>query len=277
MLREFLQRIRVPQVWPNTDKNIFQTMSAHRRSLLLVEEALVGPRLLKDLATVDSQSDANLLRTVVNAIEPEKLPDVLEALSLEVGAGRELTWRRSVCITDLIDACIEDCREEAKQVVEEILEEVIGGVVERQVEVAAVTSYTHFYHPLANSEDITRMTDVLHSTKSSLTDGAERLQEAYRIILVQAGRQIAVSYRNILLRQTAKLQGLGEESNAVAAETVGELLDVTRRVAELTVEFLKAATRDVVDSNVERVKHILATEMRQQPQHEQPSLNSTDL
>ena len=274
MLREFLQRIRVPQVWPNTDKNIFQTMSAHRRSLLLVEEALVGPRLLKDLATVDSQSDANLLRTVVNAIEPEKLPDVLEALSLEVGAGRELTWRRSVCITDLIDACIEDCREEAKQVVEEILEEVIGGVVERQVEVAAVTSYTHFYHPLANSEDITRMTDVLHSTKSSLTDGAERLQEAYRIILVQAGRQIAVSYRNILLRQTAKLQGLGEESNDVAAETVGELLDVTRRVAELTVEFLKAATRDVVDSNVERVKHILATEMRQ---HEQPALNSTDL
>ena len=274
MLREFLQRIRVPQVWPNTDQNIFQTMSAHRRSLLLVEEALVGPRLLKDLATVDSQSDANLLRTVVNAIEPEKLPDVLEALSLEVGAGRELTWRRSVCITDLIDACIEDCREEAKQVVEEILEEVIGGVVERQVEVAAVTSYTHFYHPLANSEDITRMTDVLHSTKSSLTDGAERLQEAYRIILVQAGRQIAVSYRNILLRQTAKLQGLGEESNDVAAETVGELLDVTRRVAELTVEFLKAATRDVVDSNVERVKHILATEMRQ---HEQPALNSTDL
>ena len=249
-------------------------MSAHRRSLLLVEEALVGPRLLKDLATVDSQSDANLLRTVVNAIEPEKLPDVLEALSLEVGAGRELTWRRSVCITDLIDACIEDCREEAKQVVEEILEEVIGGVVERQVEVAAVTSYTHFYHPLANSEDITRMTDVLHSTRSSLTDGAERLQEAYRIILVQAGRQIAVSYRNILLRQTAKLQGLGEESNAVAAETVGELLDVTRRVAELTVEFLKAATGDVVDSNVERVKHILATEMRQ---HEQPALNSTDL
>ena len=248
-------------------------MSAHRRSLLLVEEALVGPRLLKDLATVDSRSDANLLRTVVNAIEPDKLPDVLEALSLEIGAGRELTWRRSVCITDLIDACIEDCREEGKQVVDEILEELIENVVERQVEVAAVTSYTHFYHPLANSEDITRMTNVLHTTKSSLTDGAERLQEAYRIILVQAGRQIAVSYRNILLRQTARLQ-LGED---VAEETVGELLDVTRRVAELTVEFLKAATRDVVDSKVESVKHILATEMREQPQHEQPALEETDL
>ena len=252
-------------------------MSAHRRSLFLVEEALVGPRLLNQLATAESQSDANLLRSVVNAIEPDKLPDVLEALSLEVGAGRELTWRRSICVTDLIDACIEDCREEAKQVVEEIIEEVIEEVVERQAEVAAVTSYTHFYHPLANSEDITRMTSVLHSTKSSLTDGAERLQEAYRIILVQAGRQIAVSYRNILLRQTAKLQGLGEESNDVAAETVGELLDVTRRVAELTVEFLKAATRDVVDSNVERVKHILATEMREQPQHEQPALEATNL
>lgn len=248
-------------------------MSAHRRSLLLVEEALVGPRLLKDLATADSRSDANLLRTVVNAIEPDKLPDVLEALSLEIGAGRELTWRRSVCITDLIDACIEDCREEGKQVVDEILEELIENVVERQVEVAAVTSYTHFYHPLANSEDITRMTNVLHTTKSSLTDGAERLQEAYRIILVQAGRQIAVSYRNILLRQTARLQ-LGED---VAEETVGELLDVTRRVAELTVEFLKAATRDVVDSKVESVKHILATEMREQPQHEQPALEETDL
>ena len=248
-------------------------MSAHRRSLLLVEEALVGPRLLKDLATADSRSDANLLRTVVNAIEPDKLPDVLEALSLEIGAGRELTWRRSVCITDLIDACIEDCREEGKQVVDEILEELIENVVERQVEVAAVTSYTHFYHPLANSEDITRMTNVLHTTKSSLTDGAERLQEAYRIILVQAGRQIAVSYRNILLRQTARLQ-LGED---VAEETVNELLDVTRRVAELTVEFLKAATRDVVDSKVESVKHILATEMREQPQHEQPALEETDL
>ena len=248
-------------------------MSAHRRSLLLVEEALVGPRLLKDLTSADSRSDANLLRTVVNAIEPDKLPDVLEALSLEIGAGRELTWRRSVCITDLIDACIEDCREEGKQVVDEILEELIENVVERQVEVAAVTSYTHFYHPLANSEDITRMTNVLHTTKSSLTDGAERLQEAYRIILVQAGRQIAVSYRNILLRQTAKLQ-LGED---VAEETVGELLDVTRRVAELTVEFLKAATRDVVDSNVESVKHILATEMREHPQHEQPALEETDL
>lgn len=60
-------------------------------------------------------------------------------------------WRRSVCITDLIDACIEDCREEAKQVVEEILEEVIAEVVERHVEVVAVTSYTHFYHPLATA------------------------------------------------------------------------------------------------------------------------------
>merc|ERR1712181_172202 len=146
------------------------------------------------------------------------------------------------------------------------IEEVIEEVVERQ---AAVTSYTHFYHPLANSEDITRMTSVLHSTNSSLTDGAERLQEAYRIILVQAGRQIAVSYRNILLRQTARLQ-LGEED--VGEETVGELLDVTRRVAELTVEFLKAATRDGVDSNVERVKHILATQMCQQHQPEQPGL-----
>merc|ERR1712192_30172 len=144
--------------------------------------------------------------------------------------------------------------------------EVIEEVVERQAE---VTSYTHFYHPLANSEDITRMTSVLQSTKSSLTDGAERLQEAYRIILVQAGRQIAVSYRNILLRQTARLQ-LGEED--VGEETVGELLDVTRRIAELTVEFLKAATRDVVDSNVERVKHILATQMCEQHQPEQPGL-----
>merc|ERR1719234_2180294 len=246
-------------------------MSAHRRSLYLVEEALVGPRLLNQLATADSQSDATLLRSVVNAIEPEKLPDVLEALSLEVGAGREITsWRRSICITDLIDACIEDCRtEEARQVVEEIIEEVIEEVVEKQ----AVTSYTHFYHPLANSEDITRMTSVLHSTKSSLTDGAERLQEAYRIILVQAGRQIAVSYRNILLRQTARLQ-LGEE--AVGEETVAELLDVTRRVAELTVEFLKAATRDVVDSNVENVKHILATQKCQQHQPEQPGLSSIE-
>ena len=98
--------------------HLFQILMAHRRSLLLVEEALVGPRLLNDLASANSQSDANLLRTVVNAIEPDKLPDVLEALSLEVGVGREVTWRRSVCITDLIDACIEDCREEAEQVVD---------------------------------------------------------------------------------------------------------------------------------------------------------------
>ena len=136
---------------------------AHRRSLLLVEEALVGPRLLNDLASANSQSDANLLRTVVNAIEPDKLPDVLEALSLEVGVGREVTWRRSVCITDLIDACIEDCREEAEQVVGEILDEVVDQVVERQGELSAVPSYTHFYPPLANTEDITLPRDVPHS------------------------------------------------------------------------------------------------------------------
>jgi len=241
---------------------------AHRRSLLLVEEALVGPRLLNDLASANSQSDANLLRTVVNAIEPDKLPDVLEALSLEVGVGREVTWRRSVCITDLIDACIEDCREEAEQVVGEILDEVLDQV--------AVATYTHFYHPVANTEDITRMTEVLHCTRSNLRDGAEKLQEAYRIILVQSGRQIATSYRNILLRQTTRLQA-GEDSDFVAQETVSELLDVTRRVVELTVEFLKAATRDVVESNVEKVKLILATKLHQQPEGQHPELDSTDL
>ena len=256
--------------------HLFQILMAHRRSLLLVEEALVGPRLLNDLASANSQSDANLLRTVVNAIEPDKLPDVLEALSLEVGVGREVTWRKSVCITDLIDACIEDCREEAEQVVGEILDEVLDQVVERQEELSAVTSYTHFYHPLANTEDITRMTEVLHCTRSNLRDGAEKLQEAYRIILVQSGRQIATSYRNILLRQTTRLQA-GEDSDFVAQETVSELLDVTRRVVELTVEFLKAATRDVVESNVEKVKLILATKLHQQPEGQHPELDSTDL
>ena len=235
-----------------------------RRSLLWVDESLLGPGLLDHLGRADSFSDENILRSVAATCQGP-LPGVIEALALEVrghggGAGEEaLVWRRSVCVTELAREFLEEGREEelleegkeVQKIVGDILEEMISRSVEES-ERNSVVRYSHFYHPLANSEDISRMTGTLEATRLGLQDGRTRLEEAYRIILVQAARQLVVSYRNILLHQTSRLED--GRQREVGEDTVAALMEVTREVAELTVEYLKAATRSVVDRSVEEVR-----------------------
>ena len=77
-----------------------------------------------------------------------------------------------------------------------------------------------------------------------------------KIILVQSAKQIVVSYRRILIEQAERL-GQGEDSKEVAMDTISRIMDVTERVAELAVIYLKNATRDVIDTSVNDVKIVL--------------------
>ena len=141
-----------------------------------------GPGLLDHLGRADSFSDENILRSVAATCQGP-LPGVIEALALKVrgyggGAGEEaVAWRRSVCFTELAKEFLEEGREgellgegreeelleereEVKKTVGDIMEEVIFRSVEKS-EKNSVVRYSHFYHPLANSEDISRMTGTL--------------------------------------------------------------------------------------------------------------------
>jgi len=239
-------------------------MAINRRSVVIVDECLFGPRLLDELSKVESFSDENILRSVARTCEGE-VPNAIEALSLEVGPHSldkfdfsNVTLRRSFCVTDIVNACLEmDDSIESVLIVKEILDDIIEIAVNKSVHCQAVTNYTHFYHPLAGREDIEKMSFSFNSTLSVLGDQTARLQEAYRIILVQAAKQIVVSYRRILMKHTLRLQMGDQESQLVAAETGEALLNVTRTVAELTVEYLKEATRSVVDSSVAEIRLVL--------------------
>lgn len=244
------------------EENPGPSIKSLHRSLVIVDEALFGQRLLEQLSQVENFSDENILRSVARTCEGD-IPNVIEALSLEVGPyssdlneTSNVTWRRSFCVTDLTKACLEDSRD-GVDIVEDVLDEVITCAVNKSVESNAVTTYTHFYHPLAGKEDVEKMTNCLDSTLTGLYDQRRKLEESYRVILVQAAKQIVVSYRRILLEQVARLRTGEEDAEMVAKETEDALLDVTMRVAELTVDFLKAATRSVVDSSMAEVKFIL--------------------
>ena len=88
-----------------------------------------------------------------------------------------MAWQRSVCYTELAKEFLEEEREgellgegreeelleereEVKKTAGDILEEVIFHLFEKS-EKNSVVRYSHFYHPLANSEDISRMTGTL--------------------------------------------------------------------------------------------------------------------
>ena len=141
-----------------------------------------GPRLLDHLGRADSFSDENILRSVAATCQGQ-LPGVIEALALKVrgysGAGRGgsrglaevCQFHRAgqgvprggegggVTGEGREEELLEE-REEVKKTVGDILEEVIFRSVEKS-EKNSVVRYSHFYHPLANSEDISRMTGTL--------------------------------------------------------------------------------------------------------------------
>ena len=240
-----------------------QGQGLHRKSLLLLGESLYGlegfgDQLLENLGQEESFSDENILRSVARTLEARGEPSRrIDALSLEVRQRAESgrvprTWRHSIAFTE--PGCGSGLGSEARLVTAALLEEVVTNAVQQAEDANKVQLY--FYHPLAGSEDVQLMTNALGRTRAALGDSSTRLQTAYKIILVQAARQVVLSYRRILLDQAARLAA-GEEETEVALETAARLLDVTNRVVELTVFYLKNATRDVVDTSVHDVKIIL--------------------
>jgi hypothetical protein len=263
--------------------NIDQLGSAHRRSVVILEDSLLGDDLLENLSKIQAYSDENILRSVAQTCAGRGRSDLhIEALSLEVtrssGSGRnnerdlQVTYRHSLCLPQEMDLSdlefVNDSsgrhneksltsdlsnQENSSQIASDILDEVISAVVDHSSDSRTVASY--FYHPLAGKKDIDAMTGVLSLTRNGLTDSAMRLKEAMRIILVQSARQLVVSYRRILQEQVLLLQEVSEEEAVlVTRETVRRLIEVTGRVTDLTLDYLKNATRHVVDSAHENIK-----------------------
>ena len=129
----------------------------------------------------------------------------------------------------------------------------VDELIDHAVEVSVSRGPMYFFHPLAGREDVRQMTDTFMEARASLTDHAVRLKAAMKIILVMSAKQIVVSYRRILMEQAERLEA-GEEADTVALETCQRCLEVTERVAEMAVIYLKRATQNVFDSSVHDVK-----------------------
>lgn len=232
-----------------------------RRSVVFVDDQIqeFGEDLLENLSKVDSFSDENILKSVARTLQDNGQNRRIDALSLEIGPANKtdpkselaVTYRHSVCITG--EGLFLDLEEDPHEVVHEILDDIIDHVV-KKAKSKALDVY--FYHPLAGKDDIVQMTETFSLTRTSLLDHTLRLKAAMRIILVEAAKQIVVSYRRILLEQADRL-AQGEDSTKVAMDTIAKIMDVTERVAELTVTYLKNATRDVIDTSVNDVKIVL--------------------
>lgn len=233
-----------------------------RRSVVFVDDQIqeFGEDLLENLSKVDSFSDENILKSVARTLQDNGQNRRIDALSLEIGPANKtdpkselaFTYRHSVCITG--EGLVLHLDEEnPHQVVHEILEEIIDNVL-KKAKSKALDVY--FYHPLAGKDDIAQMTEKFSLTRTSVVDHTLRLKAAMRIILVESAKQIVVSYRRILLEQAERL-AKGDNSSKVATDTIAKIMDVTERVAELAVTYLKNATRDVIDTSVNDVKIVL--------------------
>lgn len=233
-----------------------------RRSVVFLDDQIqeFGEDLIKNLSKVDSFSDENILKSVARTLQDNGQNRRIDALSLEIGSANKsdpkselaFTYRHSVCITG-DGHFLELDEDDPHEVVHEILEEIIDNVI-KKAKSKALDVY--FYHPLAGKDDIVQITEKFSLTRTSLVDHTLRLKAAMRIILVESAKQIVVSYRRILLEQAERL-AQGEDGSKVATDTIAKIMDITERVAELAVTYLKNATRDVIDTSVNDVKIVL--------------------
>ena len=254
----------------NLQDYLERALTVSRRSVFYLDENLqeLSAELFENLSELEELSDENIVQSVAKTLHArDGAARRIDALSLEVspkqeeeggqggGFERRVTFRQTVHISHAgnIVSRVED-------VAAEIL---VGGILDEVISAAVEASRTspgplYFHHPLAGREDVARMEDTFARTQGALTSQAARLKLAMKMILVSAAQQIVVSYRRILVEQAERLEA-GEEAEAVALETCQRCLEVTERVAELAVMYLKSATQSVFDSSVHDVKIILGT------------------
>ena len=251
----------------NLEDYLERALTVSRRSVFFIDDSLqeFSEELINNISKVDNYNDETLVRSVAETLHGRDGGSRrIDALSMEVtpkdqsqSSKNAVTFRHSIFISaegDIVNVDDPDANVKNIVIVKEIIDEVLDIAINISTNRGAMELY--FYHPLANKNDIEKMTDTFAQTRSSLTDQASRLKTAMKIILVMAAKQIVVSYRRILTEQAERLAS-GEDTDQVTMETYQRCLDVTERVAELAVIYLKAATRDVIDTSVNDVRIIL--------------------
>ena len=251
----------------NLEDYLERALTVSRRSVFFIDDSLqeFSEELINNISKVDNYNDETLVRSVAETLHGRDGGSRrIDALSMEVtpkdqsqSSKNAVTFRHSIFISaegDIVNVDDPDANVKNIVIVKEIIDEVLDIAINISTNRGAMELY--FYHPLANKDDIEKMTDTFAQTRSSLTDQASRLKTAMKIILVMAAKQIVVSYRRILTEQAERLAS-GEDTDQVTMETCQRCLDVTERVAELAVIYLKAATRDVIDTSVNDVRIIL--------------------
>ena len=251
----------------NLEDYLERALTVSRRSVFFIDDSLqeFSEELINNISKVDNYNDETLVRSVAETLHGRDGGSRrIDALSMEVtpkdqsqSSKNAVTFRHSIFISaegDIVNVDDPDANVKNIVIVKEIIDEVLDIAINISTNRGAMELY--FYHPLANKNDIEKMTDTFAQTRSSLTDQASRLKTAMKIILVMAAKQIVVSYRRILTEQAERLAS-GEDTDQVTMETCQRCLDVTERVAELAVIYLKAATRDVIDTSVNDVRIIL--------------------
>ena len=251
----------------NLEDYLERALTVSRRSVFFIDDSLqeFSEELINNISKVDNYNDETLVRSVAETLHGRDGGSRrIDALSMEVtpkdqsqSSKNAVTFRHSIFISaegDIVNVDDPDANVKNIVIVKEIIDEVLDIAIDISTNRGAMELY--FYHPLANKNDIEKMTDTFAQTRSSLTDQASRLKTAMKIILVMAAKQIVVSYRRILTEQAERLAS-GEDTDQVTMETCQRCLDVTERVAELAVIYLKAATRDVIDTSVNDVRIIL--------------------
>lgn len=107
-------------------------------------------------------------------------------------------------------------------------------------------------------EALPGVTRIVLESRLILRQASDKLSLAIKIILVQAARQLRLSYRRIVLEQQS-LAGEDGWTEDLAAVTGTRLMDVTDRTVRMAVEFIKNASRDVVESAVDSIQESAAT------------------
>ena len=250
----------------NVEDYLERTLHLQRRSVFLLDTELeeFGEDLITNLSKAEKFSDESLLQSVAETLKSKDGNNSrrIDALSVEITPAARTSrseqnlafrFRHSICITGDGQVITVDDTLEPLDIVCDILDDIIDHAVQSAKETKV---QLYFFHPLAGGEDVRMMTESFSQTASSLTDHAARLKAAMKIILVMSAKQIVVSYKRILVEQAQRLES-GEPEEEVAMETCRRLLAVTETVSELAVSYLKAATRDIVDSSVNDVKIIL--------------------